>query len=91
MDFKGKTVVLNIFPSLDTSVCAMSVRRFNQEAARFNDVVVLCVSMDLPCAAQRFCTAEGIDMVIANGAHPALLYDIVEGKAVGTRFLGTKG
>ena len=68
MDFKGKTVVLNIFPSLDTSVCAMSVRRFNQEAARFKDVVVLCVSMDLPFAAQRFCTAEGIDDVIVASA-----------------------
>lgn len=47
-DFAGKRLVLNIFPSLDTSVCAMSVRKFNQEAASYPDTVVLCVSMDLP-------------------------------------------
>lgn len=59
--FKGRRVVLNIFPSLDTAVCAASVRRFNQEAASLPGTTVLCVSMDLPFAAQRFCTAEGID------------------------------
>lgn len=53
--------VLNIFPSLDTSVCAMSVRRFNQEAAAHPDVLVLNVSADLPFAHRRFCTSEGID------------------------------
>ncbi|PXV63780.1 thiol peroxidase, atypical 2-Cys peroxiredoxin [Dysgonomonas alginatilytica] len=62
-DYKGKTVVLNIFPSLDTSVCAASVRKFNQEAAKLNNTVVLAVSADLPFAAGRFCTAEGIDNV----------------------------
>lgn len=67
-DFKGRTVVLNIFPSLDTSVCAMSVRRFDEVAAEFGDVVVLCVSMDLPFAARRFCVAEGIDDVIVASA-----------------------
>ena len=61
---KGKRVVLNIFPSLDTEVCAMSVRRFNQEAAGMDDTVVLCVSMDLPFAQSRFCVAEGITDVI---------------------------
>lgn len=68
MDFKDKTVVLNIFPSLDTPVCAMSVRRFNEEAAKFKDTVVICVSMDLPFAAQRFCVAEGIGNVIVASA-----------------------
>ncbi|MBF0577021.1 thiol peroxidase [Dysgonomonas sp. GY617] len=62
-DYKGKTVVLNIFPSLDTSVCAASVRKFNQEAAKLNNTVVLAVSADLPFAAGRFCTAEGIENV----------------------------
>lgn len=62
-DFKGKKVVLNIFPSLDTDVCAASVRRFNKEAAGFDNTVVLCVSKDLPFAAARFCTANGIDNV----------------------------
>lgn len=62
-DFRGKRVVLNIFPSLDTEVCAASVRRFNKEASELRDTVVLCVSMDLPFAAGRFCTANGIDNV----------------------------
>lgn len=62
-DLNGKNVVLNIFPSLDTSVCASSVRKFNKEAAGLPDTVVLAVSADLPFAAGRFCTAEGIDNV----------------------------
>jgi thiol peroxidase len=61
---KGKKVVLNIFPSIDTGVCAASVRRFNQEAAGRKDVVVLCISRDLPFAAARFCGAEGITNVV---------------------------
>jgi thioredoxin-dependent peroxiredoxin len=61
---KGKKVVLNIFPSIDTGVCATSVRRFNQEAAGRKDVVVLCISRDLPFAAARFCGAEGITNVV---------------------------
>ena len=59
-DFEGKNIVLNIFPSLDTSTCAASVRRFNQEASSLEDTVVLCVSADLPFAAERFCVAEGL-------------------------------
>ncbi len=62
-DFEGKQVVLNIFPSLDTEVCAASVRRFNQDATKYPDTVVLCVSEDLPFAASRFCTVNGIDNV----------------------------
>ena len=60
----GKRVVLNIFPSLDTPVCAASVRRFNQEAASLENTVVLCVSKDLPFAQSRFCSTEGIDKVV---------------------------
>lgn len=63
-DLKGKKVVINVFPSLDTSVCATSVRRFNKEAASHPDTVVLAVSKDLPFAQARFCTTEGIDRVI---------------------------
>lgn len=63
-DYKGKKVVLNIFPSLDTSVCAASVRRFNEEAAKFDNVKVLCISKDLPFAHGRFCETEGIKNVI---------------------------
>ena len=63
-DFPGKTVVLNIFPSIDTSVCAASVRRFNQEASQRQDTVVLCISADLPFAHHRFCEVEGLKNVI---------------------------
>ncbi|MEA4850857.1 Thiol peroxidase [bioreactor metagenome] len=63
-DFKGKRVVLNIFPSIDTGVCAASVRNFNKMAAANDNVVVICVSKDLPFAASRFCGAEGLDKVI---------------------------
>ena len=62
-DFKGKKLVLNIFPSIDTDTCAMSVRTFNQKAAALTNTEVLCISMDLPFAAGRFCGAEGIDKV----------------------------
>lgn len=63
-DFSGFELVLNIFPSIDTSVCAASVRRFNVEAAKFDKVKVLCVSLDLPFAQKRFCEAEGIKNVM---------------------------
>lgn len=62
-DLKGKRVVLNIFPSVDTDVCAASVRRFNNEVANLPNTVVLCVSMDLPFAGARFCAANGIENV----------------------------
>jgi thioredoxin-dependent peroxiredoxin len=64
-DFKGKRIVLNIFPSLDTSTCAASVRQFNAKAQEIKDTVVLCVSMDLPFAHKRFCTAEGLNNVVS--------------------------
>ena len=67
-DFTGKKVVLNIFPSLDTEVCAASVRRFNKEAASLADTVVICVSMDLPFAEARFCTVNGIDNCVVASA-----------------------
>ncbi|WP_099463280.1 MULTISPECIES: thiol peroxidase [Parabacteroides] len=63
-DLKGKKVVINIFPSLDTAVCATSVRKFNKEAASLPNTMVLAVSKDLPFAQGRFCTTEGIDKVI---------------------------
>jgi thiol peroxidase len=62
-EYLGKRVVLNIFPSIDTSTCAMSVRRFNQLAAQLTNTVVLCISKDLPFAQKRFCGAEGIENV----------------------------
>lgn len=62
-DLRGSRVVLNIFPSLDTATCAQSVRVFNERAAGLDDTTVLCVSADLPFAADRFCSAEGIEGV----------------------------
>ncbi len=63
-DFSGSKLVLNIFPSLDTGVCAASVRRFNQEASNLSNTKVLCISRDLPFAQSRFCGAEGLDNVV---------------------------
>lgn len=60
----GKTIVLNIFPSIDTPTCAMSVRRFNAELDKIKNMIVLCVSADLPFAQGRFCGAEGLSNVI---------------------------
>lgn len=64
-DFAGKTVILNIYPSVDTGVCATSTRKFNELASGKADVAVLCVSADLPFAHSRFCGAEGLDNVVS--------------------------
>lgn len=63
-DFDGKKIVLNIFPSIDTAVCAASVRRFNKEAGEAKNTVVLCISADLPFAHNRFCETEGLKNVL---------------------------
>ena len=60
----SKTIILNIFPSIDTSVCARSVRQFNVDAAGLANTTVLCISADLPFAQNRFCGAEGIKNVV---------------------------
>ena len=65
--FDGKALVLNIFPSVDTPVCATSVRSFNERAAA-TGVSVVCVSKDLPFALKRFCGAEGIENVVSASA-----------------------
>src|SRR5690349_13921161 len=65
---QGTRTILNIFPSVDTGVCAASVRKFNELAAGLDDTTVICVSNDLPMAQARFCGAEGIDNVtVASG------------------------
>lgn len=64
-DFEGKNIILNIFPSVDTGVCATSVREFNKKASQLQNTVVLCISRDLPFAFSRFCGAEGLDQVIS--------------------------
>ena len=63
-EHRGKWLVLNIFPSLDTSVCAMSVRKFNEQAAKLKNTLVLCISRDLPFAMNRFCATAGIKTAI---------------------------
>ncbi len=67
-DFKGKRVVLNIFPSVDTPTCAQSVREFNAKAGSLENTEVVCVSEDLPFALARFCGAEGLDQVTPASA-----------------------
>lgn len=62
--FAGKRKILNIFPSIDTPTCAMSVRQFNAKANALPNAVVLCISADLPFAQARFCGAEGLDNVV---------------------------
>lgn len=68
-DFAGKTVVLAIYPSIDTGVCAAQNRRFNAEANNLKDVVVLSISCDLPFAQSRFCAAEGLANIITVSDH----------------------
>lgn len=63
-DYKGKKLLLNIFPSIDTGTCATSVREFNKAAAKLENTSVLCISRDLPFAQDRFCGAEGIERVV---------------------------
>ncbi len=82
-DLKGKRVVLNIFPSIDTAVCSLSVRRFNQAIQEVPDAVVLGISRDLPFAHARFCAAEGIEHVQAVSELRALRF----GEAYGVRIV----
>jgi thiol peroxidase len=71
-DFAGKVVVIAVYPSVDTSVCAAQNRRFNAEANNLNDVVVLSVSCDLPFAQSRFCAAEGLNNIKTISDHKDL-------------------
>lgn len=67
-DFKGKKFILNVFPSLDTHTCAVSVREFNENASGLENTVVLCISMNLPFAQSRFCTTEELTRAIPLSA-----------------------
>jgi thiol peroxidase len=84
--FAGKKIVLNIFPSLDTSVCAAAVRRFNSEAGKLGNTAVLGISADLPYASSRFCSAEGLNNVVTLSTfrHPEF------GDAYGVRIVDSK-
>jgi len=69
-DFKGKALILSSVPSLDTPVCSIETRRFNEEASKLGpDVLVLTFSMDLPFAQRRWCAAEGVERVITLSDH----------------------
>lgn len=87
--YAGQRKVLNIFPSVDTGVCAASVRKFNQVASELTNTVVLCISADLPFAQSRFCAADGLDNVasLSSFRHPefkeAWGVDIKEGPLAG--------
>lgn len=63
-ELSGQTIILNIFPSIDTPTCAASARKFNQEASSGSKVTVLCISADLPFAHKRFCEIEGLENVV---------------------------
>jgi len=63
-DYKGKYIIMNIFPSVNTGICAKSVREFNKDAASLDNTTVLCISKDLPFAQKQFCGAEGIERVV---------------------------
>lgn len=69
-DYDGKVKILSVFPSVDTSVCSKQNRKFNEEAAKLSDdIVILAISNDLPFALNRFCDAEGIDKVTTLSDH----------------------
>jgi thiol peroxidase len=87
-DLSGQRVVLNIFPSVDTAVCATSVRTFNERAAELEDTTVVCVSADLPFAAARFCGAEDIEDVVTGSTFRSTFLDdygvrMIDGKLAG--------
>lgn len=86
-DYKGKTVVLNIFPSIDTGVCAASARRFNSEAGNRSNTVVLCVSADLPFAHKRFCEAEGLNNVVPASVFRSPDFGISYGQTISSGVL----
>jgi thiol peroxidase len=86
--FKGKYIILNIFPSIDTPTCATTVRTFNKAAAQLKNAVVLCISKDLPPALTRFCAAEGIESVVPLSAYRS---DCNFGDAYGIRITDGAG
>ena len=76
--YQGKKLVLNIFPSIDTGTCAMSVRTFNEKASQMDNTQVLCISVDLPFAMNRFCGAEGIENVATLSAFRSSAFDFLK-------------
>lgn len=85
-DYRGFTLIMNIFPSIDTSTCASSVRTFNKRATELPNTKVICISRDLPFAQKRFCGAEGIENVITGSDFAVGAF----GKAYGVELLDGK-
>lgn len=81
-DYVGKRVILNIFPSVDTPTCAMSVRQFNSQAAALQNTAILCISADLPFAQARFCGAEGLENVVSLSTFRSASFAVDYGVAI---------
>ena len=86
--FVGRKVVLNIFPSVGTGVCASSVRAFNSRAAALDNTTILCVSADLPFAQASFCAAEGIDNVVMASSFRSDFGDVYGVRLLDGKFIG---
>lgn len=82
-EFRGKKVLLNIFPSLETSVCATALRKFNEKASNLDNTVVIAISKDLPFSFKRFCSTEGIEKLVTLSA----FRDLSFGKDYGVTLL----
>lgn len=90
-DAKGKTVIISVVPSVDTSVCAFQTRRFNEEAAKLKDTIIYTISVDLPFALGRFCGADGIDAVKTLSDHKDLDFGKKYGFVIEALRLLTRG
>ncbi|AXT19811.1 thiol peroxidase [Flavobacteriaceae bacterium AU392] len=82
-DYAGKNIVLNIYPSIDTSTCATSARKFNEAASAMENTVILCISRDLPFAQSRYCSSEGLENIINLADYKDNLFS----KAYGVNFI----
>jgi thioredoxin-dependent peroxiredoxin len=90
-DYDGKIRIISVVPSIDTGVCAEQTRRFNAEAAKLDNVVILTISCDLPFALGRFCAAEGIDKVITLSDHKETEFGLKYGFLIGELRLLSRG
>lgn len=90
-DYAGKTIILSIAPSIDTGVCAAQTRRFNVEAAKLENIVILSITVDLPFALKRFCGAEGIDQVVTLSDYKDTDFGIKYGFLIEELRLETRG
>lgn len=90
-DLKGKTVIISVVPSVDTGVCELQTIRFNEEANKLDNVVILTISCDLPFALGKFCAAKGIDKAITVSDHRELDFGLKYGFVVEELRLLTRG